>query len=86
MALRQNPFHLATQEQIGQAQAQVRQATAGFLPTLNAQATDTLDEKLFVLEFPSMIPGQPPSGSPSTSPRITRWPWPSPCPSSPAGG
>jgi outer membrane protein TolC len=60
MALRQNPFHLATQEQIGQAQAQVRQATAGFLPTLNAQATDTLDEKLFVLEFPSMIPGQPP--------------------------
>jgi outer membrane protein TolC len=60
LALRQNPFHLATQEQIGQAQAQVRQATAGFLPTLNAQATDTLDEKLFVLEFPSMIPGQPP--------------------------
>jgi len=60
MALRQNPFHLATQEQIGQAQAQVRQATSGFLPTLNAQATDTLDEKLFVLEFPSMIPGQPP--------------------------
>jgi outer membrane protein TolC len=60
MALRQNPFHQATQEQIGQAKAQVRQAAAGFLPTLNAQGTDTLDEKLFVLEFPSLIPGEPP--------------------------
>jgi len=60
MALRQNPFHLATQEQVGQARAQVRQAVAGFLPTLNAQGTDTLDEKLFTLEFPSMIPGEPP--------------------------
>lgn len=60
MALRQNPFHLAAREQIGRAKAQVRQAAAGFLPTLNAQGTDTLDEKLFVLEFPSMIPGEPP--------------------------
>jgi outer membrane protein len=60
MALRQNPFHLAAQEQIGQAKAQVRQAVAGFLPTLNAQGTDTLDEKLFTLEFPSMVPGEPP--------------------------
>ncbi|MCX6570480.1 MAG: efflux RND transporter permease subunit [Candidatus Aminicenantes bacterium] len=31
-----------------------------FLPTLNAQGQDTLDEKLFVLEFPSFIPGEPP--------------------------
>ncbi len=60
MALRQNPFHLATQERVSQARAQVRQAVAGFLPTLNAQGTDTLDEKLFTLEFPSMIPGDPP--------------------------
>lgn len=60
MALRQNPFHLAAREQIGRAKAQVRQAAAGFLPTLNAQGTDTLDEKLFFLEFPSMIPGEPP--------------------------
>ncbi len=60
MALRQNPFHLATQEKIGQARSQVRQAAAGFLPTLNAQGTDTLDEKLFFLEFPSMVPGEPP--------------------------
>lgn len=61
MALRQNPFHLATQEKVSQARAQVRQAVSGFLPTLNAQAMDTLDEKLFVLEFPSMIPGEPPT-------------------------
>ena len=60
MALRQNPFYLATQEKIVQARSQVRQAVSGFLPTLNAQAADTLDEKLFVLEFPSMVPGEPP--------------------------
>lgn len=60
LALEQNPFHLASQEKIAQARAGVRQAVAGFLPTLNAQGTDTLDEKLFVLEFPSMIPGEPP--------------------------
>ena len=60
LALRQNPFHLATQEQIPQARAGVRQAVAGFLPTLNAGGTNTLEEKLFVLEFPSFIPGEPP--------------------------
>jgi outer membrane protein len=59
-ALRQNPFHQASQEKVAQARAQVRQAASGFLPTLNAQGTDTLDEKLFVLEFPSLVPGQPP--------------------------
>jgi outer membrane protein len=60
MALRQNPFHMATQEKVAQARAQVRQAASGFLPTLNAQGQDTLDEKLFVLEFPSFTPGEPP--------------------------
>jgi outer membrane protein len=60
MALRQNPFYLASEEKVAQARAQVRQAAAGFLPTLNAQGTNTLDEKLFVLEFPSLVPGQPP--------------------------
>ena len=60
MALRQNPFHLATQEKVVQARSQVRQAVSGFLPSVNAQGTDTLDEKLFVLEFPSLIPGEPP--------------------------
>lgn len=61
LALRQNPFHLASQEKIAQARAGVRQAVSGFLPTLNAQGSDTLEEKLFVLEFPSMVPGQPPT-------------------------
>jgi outer membrane protein TolC len=60
LALEQNPYHLAAQEGIAQARAGVRQAVAGFLPTLNAQGTDTLDEKLFVLEFPSIVPGEPP--------------------------
>jgi outer membrane protein TolC len=60
MALRQNPFHLASQEKVIQARSQVRQAASGFLPTVSAQGTDTLDEKLFVLEFPSLIPGEPP--------------------------
>jgi len=60
MALRQNPFHLASQEKVVQARSQVRQAVSGFLPSVSAQGTDTLDEKLFVLEFPSLIPGEPP--------------------------
>jgi outer membrane protein len=60
MALRQNPFYLASQEREMQAKAQVRAAVSQFLPSLNAQGTNTLDEKLFVLEFPSLIPGQPP--------------------------
>lgn len=60
LALRQNPFHLASRERIAQARAGVRQAVAGFLPSLNAAGSNTLDEKLFVLEFPSMIPGEPP--------------------------
>ncbi len=60
MALRQNPFFLATQEREQQARSQVRSAVSRFLPSLNAQGLNTLDEKLFVLEFPSLIPGQPP--------------------------
>ena len=60
LALQQNPFHLASRERIAQARAGVRQAVAGFLPSLSASGSDTLDEKLFVLEFPSMVPGEPP--------------------------
>jgi len=60
MALRQNPFYLATQEKEVQARSQVHEAVSRFLPTLSAQGLDTLDEKLFVLEFPSMFPGEPP--------------------------
>ena len=60
LALRQNPFFQATQEKELQARSQVRSAVSRFLPSLNAQGTNTLDEKLFVLEFPSLVPGQPP--------------------------
>jgi len=60
MALTQNPFHLATEKREDTAEAQVREARAGFFPSLNAQGTATLDEKVFELEFPSFDPGQPP--------------------------
>jgi outer membrane protein len=60
MALRQNPFYLATQEKENQARSGVREAVSRFLPSINAQGSDTLAEKLFFLEFPSMTPGEPP--------------------------
>lgn len=60
LALTQNPFHLASEKRIEAARSQLREAASGFLPFLNAQGLHTLDEKLFVLEFPSFIPGQPP--------------------------
>ena len=60
MALRQNPMFLATQERENQARSLVREAVSRFMPSLNAQGTNTLDEKLFVLEFPSFVPGEPP--------------------------
>lgn len=60
LALTQNPFHLASEKRIEAARSQLREAASGFLPSLNAQGLHTLDEKLFVLEFPSFIPGQPP--------------------------
>ncbi len=60
LALERNPFYLASQEKIAEAEASVREAAARFFPTLNAQGTHTLDEKLFTLEFPSFVPGQPP--------------------------
>lgn len=60
LALRQNPNYLATREREGQARGIVREAVSRFLPSLNIQGTNTLDEKLFVLEFPSFVPGEPP--------------------------
>ena len=60
LALVQNPYHLASEKRVDAARAQRRQALAGFFPTLNAQGLKTLDEKVFELEFPSFIPGQPP--------------------------
>ena len=60
LALRQNPNYLATQEREGQARGLLREAVSRFLPSLTFQGMNTLDEKLFVLEFPSFIPGEPP--------------------------
>jgi len=61
LALKQNPFYLANQAREDQATASVKEAYAGFFPTLNVQGTDVLDKKVFTIEFPSMIPGQPPT-------------------------
>ena len=60
IALKQNPYHLASQKKVDAAKSGVREAVSGFLPSLNAQGLYTLDEKAMELEFPSMIPGQPP--------------------------
>ncbi|MGB7294692.1 MAG: TolC family protein [Candidatus Aminicenantales bacterium] len=60
LALSQNPFYLASQERVDGAHAKVREAAAQFFPSLNAQGLQNLDEKVFVLEFPSMIPGGSP--------------------------
>ena len=60
IALSQNPYHLASEERVAAASSQVRAAAANFFPTIEAQGLHTLDEKLFELEFPSFIPGEPP--------------------------
>ncbi len=59
LALEQNPLYLAAQEKIGGAQARLRQTASGFFPQLTANGLYTMDEKVFSLEFPSFIPGQP---------------------------
>ena len=61
LALRQNPFYQAAKAREDQASASLKEAVAGFFPTLNASGTDVLDKKVFSIEFPSMIPGQPPT-------------------------
>ncbi len=60
LALSQNPYHLAAEERLEMARAKLREAAAGFLPSLNSEGLHTLAEKVFILEFPSFIPGEPP--------------------------
>ncbi len=60
LALAQNPHHLATEERVDGAYSKLREAASGFLPSLDAQGLHTLSEKVFELEFPSFIPGEPP--------------------------
>ena len=61
LALEQNPMHLATGQRVEAARSILREAASGFFPSLALQGLSTLDEKLFSLEFPSFIPGQPPT-------------------------
>ncbi len=61
LALRQNPFYLAEKAKEDGASAAVREAVAGFFPTLNAQGQSVLDKKVMSIVFPSLIPGQPPT-------------------------
>jgi outer membrane protein TolC len=60
LALSQNPYHLAAEERVETARAKLREAAAGFLPSLNSEGLRTVAEKVFILEFPSFIPGEPP--------------------------
>lgn len=60
LALSQNPYHLASEEKVEGAKHKLREAASSFFPSLNAQGVHTLNEKLFELEMPSFIPGQPP--------------------------
>ena len=58
LALSQNPYYQVAKEKEVEATALVREAASRFFPTLNAMGINTLDEKLFVLEFPSLFPGE----------------------------
>lgn len=60
LALSQNPYQLAAEERVEAAKSRVNESVAVFFPSLNAQGIHTLDEKAMELEFPSLIPGQPP--------------------------
>ena len=60
LALKQNPQHLATGKRVDAARSGVREAVSAFFPSLNGQGQRTLNEKVMELEFPSMVPGEPP--------------------------
>ena len=60
LALSQNPSHLASEQRVEGAKSMIKEATAGFFPSLSATGLRTLKEKVFSLEFPSFIPGEPP--------------------------
>jgi outer membrane protein TolC len=59
LALRQNPFYLATKAKEEGAGFMVREAVSRFFPSLNAQGTDVLDKKPFTIDLSSFIPGMP---------------------------
>ncbi len=59
MALRQNPFYLAEKAKEEAASATVREAVAGFFPSVNAQGSNILDKKVFSIVIPPFYPGMP---------------------------
>ena len=60
LALSQNPSLLAYKERVEGAKSMIREAAAGFFPSLSATGLRSLKEKVFTLEFPSLVPGEPP--------------------------
>lgn len=61
IALEKNPNILAMQKRIESARNQEHGALSNFLPKLDLSAMKTVEEKLFTIEIPSFIPGQPPT-------------------------
>ena len=55
LALRQNPFYLSEKAKEEDAGYRVKEAISNFFPSLNAQATDVLDKKVFTVQFPAMF-------------------------------
>jgi outer membrane protein TolC len=61
IALEKNPNILAMKKRIESAKSQEQSALSNFLPKLDLSAMKTVEEKLFTIEIPSFIPGQPPT-------------------------
>lgn len=61
LALEKNPNILAMKKRIESAKSQEQGALSNFLPKLDLSAMRTVEEKLFTIEIPSFIPGQPPT-------------------------
>lgn len=61
IALEKNPNILAMKKRIESAKSQEQEALSSFLPKLDLSAMKTVEEKLFTIEIPSFIPGQPPT-------------------------
>jgi len=61
MALKHNPEITRVENHLQQARIGTRQSIAAFFPTIDLSGQRILDEKVMRVEFPSFIPGQPPS-------------------------
>ncbi len=61
IAIEKNPNILAMKKRMEEAKNQEQEALSYFLPRLDLSAMKTVEEKLFTIEIPSFIPGQPPT-------------------------